>query len=417
MSEEGFVIINAILYIALFLLYWLKHKGLNIGTLTIGLWTLCAIVGVLYEPFNFHGHLGKITLWPYIYLFVCVLSMLIPILTFEPKKIESIRVKNNLLIPLGIVIGLIALPPFIESTVYYIHNRDNTQMMLEAFNERYEDATTTYNYLSTVSRRLTYILHSIRTLTLFMLAYMPTLNYRGKLFKLSYFGVSLATLMMFLEPMIILARFQVAIYAIYGLFIYLTIKNIYSDELKRKVRKVLISMAGAITLLLVAQTASRYFNFTENLGQQEVGTVVYLGQYLGESMGNFNGDIVHSEYRTNSDAILNTYENFLGIEQDKGYYAENRFNTNLFFTVVGEYWRTYGGYVTLILFIFVPFFFNLFVKSAKYKNISFAYLILFFMYSKMALVGIFYHAYFIDSNELLVMPIFMFILSRKRRIA
>lgn len=33
------------------------------------------------------------------------------------------------------------------------------------------------------------------------------------------------------------------------------------------------------------------------------------------------------------------------------------------------------------------------------------------MYSKMAIVGIFYHAYFVDANELLVMPLFVILLT------
>lgn len=415
MSEERYVIINALLYVALFLYYWKRHRGLNTGTLVIGLWTLCAVVGVFYEPVNFLGHMRKITLWPYIYLFVCVTLMLIPICTFKAEKLQKIGVNNRMLILLGIIIGLIAIPPFMESLIYYLQNRGNTQLMLDAFNERYQDASTTYSYLSVFSRRLSYILHSIRTLTLFMLVYMPTFHNKGKLFKLSYSGVCLATSMMILEPLILLARFQIAIYFIYGFFIFLIVRNLYSDKLRVKSRKILIIFICVIGSILILQTASRYLNWTQNLGQQEVGTVVYLGQYMGESMGNFNGNIVHSDYYTGIDNILRTYADFFGISYDNTHYAENRFHTNLFFTVVGEYWRAYGGVATFFIFLIFPFLFYLAVKRVRYSNVPFVFMIFFFMYAKIALVGIFYNAYAVDKDELLVMPLFMLLLTNWQR--
>lgn len=214
-----------------------------------------------------------------------------------------------------------------------------------------------------------------------------------------------------LESLILLARFQVVIYGLYGFFIYLILRNLYNEKLRTVASRYMKILAIAFVSLQIVQTASRYFNYTENLGQQEVGAIAYLGQYLGESMGNFNGNIVHSDYYFGADPILKTYADFLHIPLEKTVYREGRFHTNQFFTVVGEFWRAYGGVATLVIFLIFPYWLYVAVKRINYKKVSFAFFILLIMYSKMAIVGIFYHAYFVDANELLVMPLFVILLT------
>lgn len=411
MTEEGCVIFNACLYMALFCFWWNKHKGLNSGTYILLIWSVCSLVGVFYEPVNIYGHMRKITVWPYLYLFVCNCLMFIPILAFKAERLRHISINNRLLIPLGIVLGIISIPPFVESSIYYYINHSNTQMMLDAFNDRYADTSTTYSYLSTFSKRLTYILHSVRTLSLFLLFYMPVIYTKKKSFKFAYIGVCLSVVLIVLESLILLARFQVVIYGLYGFFIYLILRNLYNEKLRTVASRYMKILAIAFVSLQIVQTASRYFNYTENLGQQEVGAIAYLGQYLGESMGNFNGNIVHSDYYFGADPILKTYADFLHIPLEKTVYREGRFHTNQFFTVVGEFWRAYGGGATLVIFLIFPYWLYVVVKRINYKKVSFAFFILLIMYSKMAIVGIFYHAYFVDANELLVMPLFVILLT------
>ncbi|MQN89351.1 hypothetical protein F7D34_06940 [Prevotella copri] len=411
MTEEGCVIFNACLYMALFCFWWNKQKGLNSGTYILLIWSVCSLVGVFYEPVNIYGHMRKITVWPYLYLFVCNCLMFIPILAFKAERLRHISINNRLLIPLGIVLGIISIPPFVESSIYYYINHSNTQMMLDAFNDRYADTSTTYSYLSTFSKRLTYILHSVRTLSLFLLFYMPVIYNKKKSFKFAYIGVCLSVVLIVLESLILLARFQVVIYGLYGFFIYLILRNLYNEKLRTVASRYMKILAIAFVSLQIVQTASRYFNYTENLGQQEVGAIAYLGQYLGESMGNFNGNIVHSDYYFGADPILKTYADFLHIPLEKTVYREGRFHTNQFFTVVGEFWRAYGGVATLVIFLIFPYWLYVVVKRINYKKVSFAFFILLIMYSKMAIVGIFYHAYFVDANELLVMPLFVILLT------
>lgn len=413
MSETLCTIINASLYFTLFFTYYRKTNTFNHGTFVLFLWLTCAIVGVLYEPINIYGHMRKITLWPYIYLFVCNLFLLIPILLFKSNKIIDIGVQQKLLYKFAIIVAIISLFPLAESILYYAKNHSNTSMMLDAFNERYEDSSTTYYYLTTFSRRITHIHHSIRLIILFLVFYMPTMKYKPRGFKLVYIGVCISALLIPIESLCLLARFQVVIAVFLGFYIYLIVRDIYSSKLKVKVSKIMKYAILTFAILQLVQTANRYLNYTENLNMESVGMIAYLGQYIGESMGNFNGNIVHSDYYLGTEPILRTYGELFGVEFEQSHYLENRFHTNQFFTVVGEFWRAYGGVSTFIIFSFIFIIAGTLIKRLNYERMSFFAFMMFLLYSKLAIVGIFYHAYFVDKYELIVVPIVSLFLSNK----
>lgn len=412
MDELIYVIINALAYVLFFYFFWKKDRSLSLRVYIIGAWTISACGAIFYEQVNIYGHFWKISLWPYIYLFVCVYLMFLPIVKYDEKKLKFIRINNEMLWLMAITIGLMSIPPFIESSIYYIRVGSNSQQMLESFNERYKDASTTYSFLSALSRRLTYILHSVRLLSLFMLFYLPIFKSR-KHFKWVYGGVLLSCLMILVESMVLLARFQIISYALIAFGIYIIIRPLYDIELSKIIKKYLRYAFVAFGFVVAAQTANRFLNYQDIFNDvDKVTTEVYLAQYISESMGNFNGNLVHSDVLVNADGIMNAYTSFLGIDnRHLSGKTENRFHTNQFFTVVGDYWRTYGMVITFLIFIMIPVVFTPLFKIRSGGSMSIFKMLLLIMYIKFVIVGIFYNAYFVDNEQLLVMPLIMLLLS------
>lgn len=417
-SEFLCVIFNAVLYLSLLFCYRRIRPNSSIGFAVLLVWAISATGAILYEPVNVFPHLAKITLWPYLYLFVCNFMMFLPILSFREEKIRLVGVNENRLWYVAIAIALLSLLPFAESLPYYLAIRGNSNAMLEAFRDRYEDVSTTYSFMSVAGRRMLYILHSVRMISIFLLFYMPLRYSDRKYYKIVYAGIILSVLMIVLEALILLARFQIVAYILVASYIYMSIRTLYDEKQKQKANKIILFFLLGVAFILIGQTVLRLTNWNDNINNKEqMNTWVYLGQYLCEGMGNFNANIVHSDARTFTDAITRTYANFLGIEIETGFYNENRFFTNQFFTVVGEYWRTYGGGVTFFIFTFAPLLMYGCVKKIRYEIISFASLFLFYMYCKIAFMGIFYHAYFLDKEELLVLPIMMLFLNSKDNVS
>ena len=68
-----YVVTNALLYLALLVLYWRYKRVFDIGTLLIVMWLIVAIAGVLYyneSPASWH-----LQLWPFLYIFLCFLLL------------------------------------------------------------------------------------------------------------------------------------------------------------------------------------------------------------------------------------------------------------------------------------------------------------------------------------------------------
>ena len=63
-----YVIINALLYVILWIVYWYRRKTIDCGFLLIGVWATIAIMGVFLYMDN--PSRWDISLWPFIYLFV-----------------------------------------------------------------------------------------------------------------------------------------------------------------------------------------------------------------------------------------------------------------------------------------------------------------------------------------------------------
>lgn len=417
-SEFLCVIFNAFLYISLLFFYWRKRSYISIGLAVLLVWAISATGAIFYEPVNVFPHLAKITLWPYLYLFVCNFMMFIPILSFHEEKIRNIGVNEDRLWYVAIAIALLSLLPFAETLPYYIAIRGKTSIILESLADRYEDANNTYSFMSFIGGRMLLILHSVRMISIFLLFYMPLKYSDRKYFKIVYAGIILSVFMIVLEALAILARFQIVAYLFVCSYIYISISGLYDEKQRQKVNRIIMFFFLGAIVILFGQTFMRLESWNDNVNNTDhMSFWGYIGQYLCEGMGNFNANIVHSEARTYTDAITKTYADFLGIEIEKGVYNENRFFTNQFFTVVGEYWRTYGGGMTLFIFIFFPLLMYGFVKNIRYEIISFTSLLFFYMYCKIAFMGMFYHAYFVGKDELFVLPIMMFFLNHKSNVS
>lgn len=414
MNELIWVAVNAAMYVILLYQYYRtsNREFFNTGTLILGIWAVSACIAIFYEQFNPFGHMKDIKLWPYIYLFGCNMLMFLPLLRIREENFRALKVNQRMLWNMAIFIAVLTVMPFAESFIYWWHTRDNQTLLLDNFNERYQDASQTYFYLSTFSRRCTYVLHAVRPLSIFMSFYLPIVRKKySKGFYLVYTGILLSDVYIVLESAILLARFQVVMNILVAAFCYLIVRHFYDDSLKSIARKIIFVGTGLFIALQIYQTANRFLNYTENLGQ-DVTAAVYTTQYLSEGMGNFNGNIVHSEYRLNGDGIVNAYAKWFGLELSEKNYRETRFHTNQFFTVAGEYWRTYGPIGTLIVFLLFYFIFGrLFRRYQHTDTLTIGGLMLMILYARLPLSGIFYNAYFVDSEQLIVMPLIIWVLS------
>jgi len=395
-------VINAVLYIILLYSYWIKNKYLNIGVFILSIWAFAATIGIYYETENIIGHIRPITLFPYIYLFVCTFFMFFPILQFRNQYLKTIIVNLKCVNIMSAFIIVVTIIPFCENLIYFVTHfstSDSTEI-ISNFNKRYQDASLTYAYLSSLARKLNYISHSLQLVALVLLFYYFTLS--DKKNKFIIIGLIIVYINPLIESINILARFMMVIYLFLGMFMFILFKPLYSQKTKILFYKIILIFGGIIIGAFIVLTLYRISNFSQKKYSGDFRFLPFISRYVSEGFGNFNGNMYHTDFFTHTDAVSRRFEIMFGIEEEDLTISESSrqfgFASNYFYTVVGDYYRGYGAVLTFLIFLIVPYFFY---RGCRFKkNMRLSKILLLTMYAKWPLLGICYDMYLVDGWQL-----------------
>ncbi|MFV0586049.1 O-antigen polymerase [Bacteroides reticulotermitis] len=412
MNDFTLVFINAVCYLILFYWYFHKVKVLNVGVMLLALWAISALGSILYEPVNFIGHNHKITLLPYIYLFIMNIIMFSPILLFRNEFINAIKINLWVYKYLCIFVSLICILPLCENVLYaFSHmSQSGIEQLQQLMNDRYEDSQLAFSYMSRPAlickRLLGFIGINVCSLLLVLFPIVFSIRKHRWLF----IGVIMANANFMIEGFNVFARFIIAIHLIMLIFIFVLVYRYYIIELRRKIIRYSVLIIGVITFLFLIITLSR-MNNREERTQTSITIYAYIGQYLSEGMGNFNANMWPVKKHTGIDrfkhAVLkkvSPQETERDRDQESFYLG---YFSGAFYTAIGDYYRAYGGYVTALIVILSSLLFIQFFK--RHRTISMSGIMLFVLYARMPLLGFLYNTYAVGTDEflgsLLLIPI------------
>ena len=415
MNEIVFVTLNGIAYLILFVWYCRKVRYINLGVFMLFLWALSALGAILYEPLNFIGHRKNITLEPYIYLYVLNFIMFLPVLIFRDDLLGQIKVNPTIIQIISIVIGLLSLLPFVENTLYAFSHSDQEglERLQELMTERYQDGKVALAYMSFPAkicyRLLTYI--GINVITLLFFIY--PLVFPIKKCWLTFLGVIMANLTLILQGYCMMARFMIFIQLVMLLSVFVVLRKFYTKDLMREIKRWCGIGGGCVAVVFFIMTVSRLNNFTDST-KQSLSVYVYVGQYMSESMGNFNANMWPTDKYVDSDRFKYAIERYLlrsvkardrNVES-----AHLGYSSAQFYTSVGDYYKAYGKYLTVLIVIASSLFFMKLFK--RKKTITFSTLLLFLFYARLCLLGFCFNTYAVSSEEfvaaLFLIPLYRF---------
>jgi len=414
MNELFWVVLNGIAYFVLFFVYWKKVKNFNSAVFVLFLWMLSAVGAILYEPVNYMGHVHKITFLPYLYLFTMNFIMFYPLLRFRDDLIMIIKVNKNMVKGICIVIGILAILPFIENLIYAIKHMSSSGIiqLQEKMNDRYIDAKDSLKFLSRpaiICYRLLCVIGMNMTTLCCML--FPII-FSVKKNKLILIGLIMANISFMLLGYNLMARFMIIIHIFLFIFVFFFLKNFYSVKIKQLFKKSFIIGGSTLLLLFIAMTFSRLRNF-ENTTKNVVSVYAYVGQYMSESMGNFNANMFASEKYIGMDAFQSAIIHKLLRQEQEDHRHVNEismylgYHSSQFYSAVGDYCRAYGKGTTVFIVIISSIVFTILLK--REETISFSRILLFLMYARMPLIGFCYNTYAVAGDEfvglLFIIPI------------
>lgn len=378
--------------IVYFLLFFISlktaiNKNRKCIAFILAIWTIHAFLSIFYYLNPFMQFDIKLTLWAFIYLFICVNIAISPFLIFNEDSIGKQKILCNPLIfqVLIVALAVFSVVPFIEF-IYQICITGLGDLHLQ-----YTDSdTSSVKKLSKIGSFCYSVVEYLRFIAIpLFFVYITEIKKHNNLLIL---GLLTAIFCPVLSNLANGERFAVMIVVFSFAFNYILFSNKLSTDLKKKIKKYAVSCCLLMTILVIAISIGRFGKNSDY--DQEYGTSYQFLRYLGEASVRFNTDAIETIHHTNGSRIfvgyLSYFENYkLDIE------FINRklgFASNNFFTVLGDLVIDFGTIPTFfIVLIFTGFMFLLYKK--RQANLKLGTIIFFNLYVNIWNFGICYFIY------------------------
>lgn len=399
------VYVNLILYIGL-LFFSIKKKWNKAAIFIVFLWFISAFVGIFYckMPIPLYKTAGfDIELTPFLYLFICLIIGLLPIVYVKPEKLEIANNHKSFIALLIKVLAVTSVTPFIEVLIHLGITIANGQFFAMAAN--YDDIAlgdVEILHLTWINDRFLHLQMWFRYVTPVFFFY--TLIYKKQFSKFYVIGIFLSAILSPLYSVTSGARTGLIFISAYLIALFFIVESKLHEEIKAKLKHYALIGGSILGVLVVALTVGRFVLGDKFAGQD--GTALeFIAQYTAEPMYNFNNSMWHEPYRTDGYFTFSQFLSDLGIDDNalkisKELPAHTKYTkTWYFFTYIGNFFLDYGAIITfLILGILSLFFCNIVRKHV----LSFSAFLIFSAYIYMIVNGLFYFPYVAGMNGLYV---------------
>ena len=141
------------------LIFWylVKHNCNNMSKYIVAIWIVSSIYALIVHVL-ISGNYSKISFLPYIYLHICFLVSLYPVIKFDylkKKKLENIYIKPYQILLYGFI--LVSIIPFIENLMYVLqtYSSSNAAGLADVYSDKMEigfDSQKVITWLSPLGR-------------------------------------------------------------------------------------------------------------------------------------------------------------------------------------------------------------------------------------------------------------------------
>ncbi len=353
MSSSHILILNATVYTITLLIYYVKSKSFNVGTLILLLYSFTAWASVLFynhNLFRYSIHYSKITLLPFIYLYIVLMLFFYPFLKFKSNNIKYIKPPNPNKFSV-IIIGLTIVQFFdfllqIPSINQILHNNINWGETRSVIYENEDwfwfNKYSLLSHIHLLAGALTPLV-----LTLAFYSYF-VLQVRNK-WNAIFFYVTILTLV--INQILVAGRGMLLIRIIFLLSLVLLFRGFIPEKKLKKLKFLSIAFVVPFIFFFISVSQSRF---------SEYASYMYY-KYAGENYINFNGLMYHNlKGTTNGTAYFTFFTRVFnpdGINYntslEKWEYIQNKTNVSgqYFYTFVGAFCFEFGKVGTLLLAI------------------------------------------------------------------
>ncbi len=403
-----YLILNASVYSLITIYFFLRKRDCSIGIFILLLYSLSAWASVSFftHPlFEYSLHNSKITLEPFIYLFIVLMLFIYPVIKFKNDSISTITIPPyKKFIPLINIIFIVSAVSIIINFSLMVKGLSgdiaaNRNIIMDS---GYKSSGNPI--LTTISR----VSNSLRDISI-MLFFFMLCFYPKKKVVLFFLGVCA-----FATPLIASfansARTTIILIAISFIANTLLFRKFLPKKTLKYLKISSFVLVGILLIPFVLISVSRFGN------NDFFSMDFFLIKYPGESFINFNG-ILYNDLKTTSDGASNfpLFRRFFFLDYQKSI-ADYRnvwgpklgVPVHIFYQFIGGLYMDFGRQLTVVIAIIVFFIEKHFIKFSKVLN--FNVLILLTLFIPIYTEGIFYFTFGNEPGNLkIILTIILFI--------
>lgn len=136
-SEITCLVVNSCLYLLLSCVY-IRRKGLDATTAPLLVWFVSSLASIWYftSEWRFHSFHDKISLVPFVYLFLLVWLSFLPLLRYDYRRIRTVNVNVSVFKGISWVVVLLSLAVFPDNAEYFVSHAFDQSFYLEQYREK-----------------------------------------------------------------------------------------------------------------------------------------------------------------------------------------------------------------------------------------------------------------------------------------
>ena len=285
-----------------------KYRTINVSVTCLSLYLISALTSLFFFYNSLYDYSG-ITIYPMIYVFVCIMVTMIPIYSYdnhcEKVLYENKQTKKLVYITLCILSAM-AVEPFLENLIHIRYVTGNMDATADIYEARADGDNSKSEYLSWIGRKFFWINFLLRDIIPILFFYY-ILKWK-KYNKYIIIGTSMAILNPIMHGFSLGGRSSIVNTAFYFIFVYMVFRPYLSDKRRRIVDKSLLCMVGVIIVAITALTIVRFASQEHSV---DIWTWVTL--YTGEGVLNFCSDLWPLSKTCNGDNTFLMVRYYLGL--------------------------------------------------------------------------------------------------------
>ncbi len=353
MGSLFLVFFTLLLVIALFI-HTKRRRSFDAGSVLIALYTLYAIFSIfLYNDYNssenadFQGF--KITLFPLLYLFICLMISFYPILSFKPKNYNGIQ-------PPAFNIDYFAwfvIFCYLLQIGYIVQNLTTGLYMvlfvddgtLELYGELRDNQSEGGKGIANI---FSIFANMLFPFTVMLFFYYLSMSKKKKVILI---GLGLAILVGLLEYIARGQRGGMVKRLFLFIGTYFLFKDFLEDQIKRRVKFWGVLLVSVLAVFFMVMSMTRF-------GEREGGVMSSINRYAGQAVINFDHYAMDNNGIRYGDRVVPVFKKILQFDNVPDNYFERRakyprlyINDEVFVTYIGDYCFDFGPILAFILII------------------------------------------------------------------